>query len=309
MKKIIIFKYGDGELANQLWNYISVYAYGLENNIPVYNPSFYEYHSSFKLLKKEFWFTKILAKFFTNYAGRKQNSWKKVWRNIYKLYTLYIEIIKKDQIISSDNLSNIVTLLPPSKDNQNLKNKESLDEIYFNGWLFRNPLGLQKYRKQILLDFSPKYDIIKKVESIRSSLLTKYEKIIGVHFRQGDYLTFKGGRYLISEKRVLEIINEYVTKNNLDISKTVFLITSDGPINPNTFKNLNIYISKENAVTDLFLLSATDTIIGSDSSFGHFSSWYGNIPHIVMNSNPIDWDYYSRHKEYFENKYCTMVHF
>ena len=41
MRKIIILKHGGGELANQLWNYLSVYAFGLERGISVLNPSFF----------------------------------------------------------------------------------------------------------------------------------------------------------------------------------------------------------------------------------------------------------------------------
>lgn len=307
MKKITIFKYGDGELANQLWNYISVYAYGLEKDISVSNPSFYEYHSSFNLVKNENILVKIIAILFENYTKRKQSLWKKITRKIYRIYPFIIEKLYKNQIISSENQSNTAVYLPPTKENSYLKPNNN--ELYFTGWLFRNPVGIEKFRQQIVRDFCPKESISKKIDSVISSLYSKYEKIIGVHIRQGDYATFKGGRYLVPQKRVREIIDEYSTKNIINLEKTCFLITSDGPIDATIFRNINLYISKENAVTDLFLLSATDAIIGSDSSFGDFAGWYGNKMHIVTSNDPIDWDYYVARKGYFENKYCTMVHF
>lgn len=307
MKKITIFKYGDGELANQLWNYISVYAYGLEKDIPVSNPSFYEYHSSFNLVKKENTLVKIIAKLFENYTKRKQSLWKKITRKIYRIYPFIIEKLYRDKIVSSENLANIAVYLPPTKDNLDIRSNN--DHLYFTGWLFRNPKGIEKFRQQIVQDFCPKVSISKKIDSIISSLYSKYEKVIGVHIRQGDYTTFKGGRYFIPQKRFREIINEYSAKNDINLTKTCFLITSDGPIDTNIFEDINYYISKENAVTDLFLLSATDAIIGSDSSFGNFAGWYGNKTHIVTSNDPIDWDYYVSRKGYFENKYCTMVHF
>lgn len=307
MKKIIILKYGDGELANQLWNYISIYAYGLEKKTPVYNPSFYEYHSFFNLINNENIIVKFASKLFSNYTRRKGYPWKKVWRKIYRIYPFILELTKKSQVISSDSRSNTVIYLPPTKSNPSLAEKETLHEIFFDGWLFRNPIGLKNYRERIISAFCPRRNIVNKIIDITSTLRNKFNRVIGVHIRQGDYSTFKSGRYLISQKRVREILDEYMSKFKISAKKVVFLLTSDGKIDLEHFRGLNTYQSKENAVTDLFLLSATDTVIGSDSSFGNFASWYGNIPHIVMSSNPMDWEFYENKKEYFENKYCTLV--
>jgi len=91
--------------------------------------------------------------------------------------------------------------------------------------------------------------------------------------------------------------------------KTCFVITSDGPINADEFPGLNVTVSKNNAVTDLFLLASTDVIIGSNSTFGAFASYYGNIPFIVMQKEKIDWEYYKNKDKFFENKYCTVAHY
>ncbi len=309
MKSIIIFKYGDGELANQLWNYVSIYAYGLEKGVPVFNPSFYEYHSSFKFLEEENGMVKSMAKLFEDYFGRKQKNWKKFWRKIYRIYPFYIYLTQKSRIISSDKSSNSVVALPPTGNIETFRQKEDQNKVYFDGWLFRNPVGLNKYRKEIISAFCPRDKIVEKVHNRIAELAAKYEKIVGIHIRQGDYVTFKDGHYLIPADRVRTIIDEYIKRNSVIINKTVFVIASDGPIEPKIIQGLNCHISKENAVTDLFLLSACDVVIGSNSSFGDFAAWYGNIPHIIMTKETIDWEYYDSKKEYFENKFCTMVHY
>ena len=170
-------------------------------------------------------------------------------------------------------------------------------------------MGLKKFREQLILAFTPYTKIEHKVKSIIKPLRQKYRRIIGIHIRQTDYKTFKGGAYFMSQKRVREIIDEYIQKDSIDKNNTLFLITSDGHIEEPLFKDLNTHISKENGIMDLFLLSSTDTIIGSDSSFGAFASWYGNIPHIIMTDNTIDWNYYTDKKEYFENMYSKMVQY
>ena len=313
MKKIIIFKHGGGELANQLWNYLSIYAWSLEEKVPLSNPSFYEYHGLFNFLKKESLPVRLLAKMFTNYRGRKQNLWKKAWRMIYSLYTRFIELTKSQCILSSQNQSNEVTYVPPTvslSDFHAGKNKLFPNaNIYISGWLFRNPIGLEKYREELVEAFTPHPRLVEKMKIIMSEIGQKYSKVIGLHIRQGDYKTWKGGKYFIEQTRIRTIINEYLTKNSLDAKEILFLIMSDGTIEKATFDGLNIKISKEHPVADLFLLSKTDAIIGSDSSFGHLASWFGNIPHIVLKNEEMDWGYYQNRRSYFPNKYCLMVHF
>ncbi len=308
MRKISIIRYGDGELANQLWNYVSIYAFALETKSIVSNPSFYEYHSSFKLLKNEDILIRLLSKLFENNNKRKNSFLKQFWRKMYRIYSILTIKLVKGELISSESTENKTVYLLPSP--QSIKiDQNRTEKLYFSGWLFRNPIGLEKYRRELTIAFSPNEKITDRVHEIIKVLSLKYEKIIGIHIRQGDYKRFKGGKYFIKEKRMVEIIHEYIRINGLMKDKIVFVITSDGPIDENNFKDLNIYISKEDAISDLFLLSATDLIIGSDSTFGDFSAWYGNIPHIIATNEDIDWTYYNSRNKFFENKYCTMVHY
>lgn len=310
MKKIIILKSGGGELANQLWNYMSIWAWGREEKAPVTNPSFFEYHSQFDLLSSESFLTKALSLPFGDYRGRKQDAWKRLWRKIYAPYPKIVAAFRPGRILSSENSSNQVTYLPPTASlfQPGTATKGS-QTIYTSGWLFRNPKGLQKYREDIIKSFTPKKEIQEKVGGLISASRKQYVTVMGVHIRQWDYRTFKGGKYFMDQKRVREIIDQYSKWRNLNLASTIFIITSDGTVDPGIFAGLNIHVSTENAVTDLFLLSKTDAIIGSDSSFGHLASWYGDIPHIVMQKEEMDWKYYEDKRSYFENKYCTMVHF
>lgn len=300
MKKNIILKNGGGELANQLWNYISVYAYSLEIGATTSNPSFFEYHYYFKFLQNENFIIRLLSLFFKK-PRRRNHIINGIFRIKYNLLSKIIIILNKNKIISSINSINQVTYLPPStKFDRNNNNQ------YFLGWLFRNPVGIEKYRNQITQAFQPIEKIDNKVNAIIKDF-SSYQNIVGLHIRQGDYKNFKKGKYFIEQKRIAEICKEYLSKNNLDKNSTIFVITSDGNIDTDLFNDLNIYISKENAVTDLFLLSKTSTIIGSDSSFGHFASWYGNIPHIVIKNESIDWEYYRNKNKYFINKYLELL--
>ncbi|MBU3968901.1 alpha-1,2-fucosyltransferase [Patescibacteria group bacterium] len=303
MKKIIILKHGGGELTNQLWNYISIYAYAKEINAQIINPSFFEYGCNFNIKCSPI-LNLLLYKPFANYTKRRSGLKRQIWRNMYKLYVFLMRIFQKGSIVSSINSNNTVYYLPPSI-------KDHLDTtkntLYFEGWLFRNPEGIKKYRKEILEYFKPIPKIEKNVEHFLGKNINKH--LVGVHIRQGDYKIFKDGRFYIEQKRVREIMDEYLNFIKKSHSEVVFIITSDGQIDEKQFMGLQYKISHMGPVEDLFLLSKTKTILGSDSSFGNLASYFGDIPHIVFNKEKMDWNYYSDKNKYFKNKYCTMVHY
>src|SRR3989344_4182896 len=203
MKKITILKHSRGELANQLWNYISIYAYGLESCAKIKNPSFFEYHNSFNFIKNESGITKFFAFWFKNKNARRGSMRNRIFRKIYTAYASAKKYLNKNKVVSSENKENKVVHLYPTSSFHPILNST---EKYFVGWLFRNREGLKKWRSSLLKDFSPNEKILKKVDGIINSIKNNYEKIIGVHVRQADYKDFKGGIYFIDKKRVREII-------------------------------------------------------------------------------------------------------
>lgn len=303
MKKLIILKHGGGELVNQLWNYVAIYAYGLHAKVKVENPSFFEYHNFFNFLEQESLQTRIISFFFKK-LRRRAHPINHFFRTLYLVLAKIKLTLNKTCTLSSENTESQTHPLPPTKE---IGTNAKCEKLYFIGWLFRNPEGLKKYRSELVEAFSPIPKIRSKVEKTISDFRKKYEVLIGVHVRQADYKVFKGGTYFVEQKRIRQIIDEYIDKNNINKNTTLFIFTSDGPIEKGLFSGLNIHISKEDAVTDLFMLSETDTILGSDSSFGAFASWYGNIPHIIFKKGPIDWSYYEDKKGFFENKYLVLA--
>lgn len=303
-KRLIILKHGGGELANQLWNYLSIYAYGLETGLPVRNPSFFEYHYFFRFLRNESLVTQITSRLLFRTPRRRKSL---INRNQRMKYAQRVWIVRKLHaacVYSSENVENRRTLLPPSGALPERYGR--CTTLYFAGWLFRNPKGLEKFRDELRAAFTPTDAILRRVESIISPLREAYTTVIGVHIRQADYKAFKGGRFFIGQERVRTILDEYIREKRLDANKAVFVITSDGPIDREIFKGIHIFISKENAVVDLFLLSETDVILGSDSSFGAFASWYGDIPQIILKREPIDWAYYRDKTGHFDNAYSEL---
>lgn len=250
MKKLIIVKPNCRELANHLWNYISIYAYGLEIGAQVLNPSF-------------------CASFIS-----------KIFLSLYGSFLVRMRATCTLLTISE------VMYLPPTRPLATQKNQ--CDTTYFIGWLFRNPVGLERYRSEIISAFQPKESVLKKIEKNLAPFQEK--KLIGIHLRQHPYKGFEDGSFLVSSTRVRSIVDEYLRENKL-ATEDVELIT----------------VSDKYDMTNLFLLSRCSVVIGTNSTFSNLAAWFGNIPHIVATNEPIDWEYYRDKAIYFENKYATFA--
>src|SRR3989344_883034 len=201
MKKIIIIRSSGNELANQLWNYASIYAYSLEMRYTLLNPSFFEYGEYFEMKASPNPLFFILFFWpFRNYTKRKTSIKRRIWRKFYKWYSSTILSFHKRNTVTAG----IATFyLPPTKsssDGLSILEKNNQD-IYLDGWLFRNSVGLEKYRAEIREYCRPRKNIQDNVESTIKELGGMYDKIVGVHIRQGDYRTWRNGIYLIEQKR------------------------------------------------------------------------------------------------------------
>jgi hypothetical protein len=199
MRKIIILKHGGGELANQVWNYASVYAYCLERKIECGNHSFFEYAHFFNIPPIK---NKVIRSLFFipfhNYVGRRSTFRTRFFRNLYKVYVSLVHTIKRNAVISSINNANKPYYLAPTQTEGQLLFAEKNNEVlYFEGWLFRNPDGLNKYRDEIVRHFAPNETIRNNVSRVINPLRKKFTQIVGVHIRQGAYATVKGGRYYL----------------------------------------------------------------------------------------------------------------
>src|SRR3989339_259313 len=245
MKKIIILNKPKGcRLANQLWNYISIYAYSLEIGARCVNFCFYE--------NKKDQITGVRS--YDNYYKYFNIPNHKIISLIVNLNTIinrlsqklrplnrYVKYIKnKNKIICSGE--EMAFYLEPTKNNSIINNKTT--KIYFDGWMFRNPKGIEKYRREIIKYFAPKEKFIKKIESKINKLKSKYNHIVGVHIRKGDYKVFLGGKLYFDDREINKILQEYLKEFNKDKDKTCFLACSDEKINMDKFPGLNIIKNK-----------------------------------------------------------------
>jgi len=314
-KKTIIIQHNGGQLCNQLLSFINIYAYSLEQGYSCENYSFFEYYQYFNIPIKNriiyFLFFKLFS--FLNFLLPFKIA-RKIVRFFYNFFVAFIRFFKREQVVYSGNSmpNSGPYCLSPSKETEKqilaLENK-NIDTIYFDGWLFRNPVGLKKYHNQIRQYFQPRKIYWEKVNSLIFDLRQRYDYLIGVHIRQnvsedgpprssGEKIDFI---YKKDMDLVYQTLKNYLLKFKKEPSKTCFLVCSNKKIDTSSFKDLNIVVNDGNLIEDLFVLSKTDTIIGCKSTFGMFASYYGNIPLIMFEKN-INWDDYIDKKKYLDHE-------
>src|SRR3989344_3877104 len=198
-KKIVILAPSSNRLANQLWNFMSIYAYCLERDYECRNPSFFRYHRFFSFPERRS-MASLLFSFLNALPWHRARGFS---YSFHEKYITWLRGHKKHQVVA-DKREPYIFYLPPSHTDVP-EYKEALSKIenaapgtfYFDGWLFRNPVGIEKYRKEITAYFAPRTDIQKKADNFISPLRKKYSTVIGIHIRQEDYKTFSGGKYFV----------------------------------------------------------------------------------------------------------------
>lgn len=302
-KKIIVLRHGGGRLANQIWNYIGAYTYCLERGFRLENYSFYKYTGLFDLPRPKSFLIKFLF-----YGFLIKQKWY-AHRDPYEKFTRLVEYIFKNRVVKSDE----TFYLPPSinlNPNQQKEIKrieENSKTIFFEGWLFRNPIGLKKYQNQIRKYFQPTAEIRQKVDEIVASARKQHSYLVGVHIRQGDYKVWERGEYYFTSEEAASILKDYLQYSQNNSDQTVFLIASDGEIDQNIFQGLNTIICHGNQVEDLWTLSKTDLIIGSDSTYCALAGYLGDTPVAVFKRPKVNWGISNTTGFNYENE-CTLVH-
>lgn len=279
-KEIVILRHNGGQLGNQLLLFTSIYAYCLEKGFSCKNFSFYEYNKYFNIPTANL-ATNILEKI---------NSFKFYKKHAllylaYKYFSYILQLLKPGRIIKEDPSEAIYlppTLTRNSKHKKIIKTIEDSNNntIYIDGWGFRNPTGLKKYHKQIIKIFSPKKEVLEKIDKFFEEIEEDYF-IVGVHIRQGDYRIVMQHWYF-NEKEAAEILRAFLKKENRDPTKVLFILCSDEKINKSNFLGLNIKLGPGSMMEDLIALSKCKMIIGSNSTFGSYAAYYSNIPFFIF---------------------------
>ena len=145
------------------------------------------------------------------------------------------------------------------------------------------------FKQEICHLLKPKDEIIKTVESFFQAKTRKFDIIIGVHLRRGDYKTWQEGQYYYLDNEYNNIMLHM--KSFFPTDKVGFLLCSNEKLNLENFVDNDVFIFKNSsAAMDVYGLSNCDYIIGPPSSFSSWSAYFGNKPLFFLKTSNCDFD-------------------
>lgn len=265
-----------GQLCNRLFQFSFFIANSMDNNYKVFNPGFDDYAEYFESTANNYYFGYNI--------GIKITPFKVIDRIILRyssnLQSIFSTIINLD-ISNSDTNYEL--------SNDTFKNIAINNIVFAKGWLFKDHANLRKYRNELIKIFKPKCIYNEVAENTIMKLKEKFDYVIGVHIRRGDYKTWNDGKYYFSDeiylRKMMQLQNEMELKNK----SCCFFICSNETVNEAFYrKNINASIEQRHSIVDLYSLSNCDYIIGPPSTFNLWAAFYGNVPFLILEDENTD---------------------
>ena len=268
-----------GRLGNRLHTHANALAWCIKNNYNLINLSFSDY-----------------AELFKNSPKHKFGKLQLTNNFLFKLFSIRLFRCFLRRLLLSDKwmerLACIFNQIRPTKNEALLESdlsrqikQNKINLIKYWDVSCRNSLNIHQHKLRDYL--RPNKTFVITAEKIIDELRSKYDYIIGVHARRGDYATYLDGKHFHSWESYLNWGNE--TKKTLKLSgkkKTGIVICSDEEPPTPIAKSQSVYFSSCNEVmVDVHLLSLCDYNLGPPSSFGTWISWHGKVPRLVVYHN------------------------
>ena len=270
-----------GQLGNRLHTHANALAWCIENNVNLVNLSFKKYSLFFASSKTQTVETFIAGK--SNLANflRFERPW-----------TVFEKFTRSDKWLN--RLTNIAV---KEKDDSEFLSETELSNSFeseakallIRAWDLRCPHSLEMQQERVREILTPNDSAKDSANKTMVPLREKFDCVVGIHARRGDYEKYLGGIHFHSWDAYRDWILQ--TKNLLEIKgkgRVGFLLCSDEKPDYSTFGDLPVSFGDSKSVaSDLCSLSLCDYNIGPPSSFGTWLSWHGQVPRLQIGSGTI----------------------
>ena len=265
-----------GQLGNRLLLYSNVIAYAIEHNLTVVNPSFAEYASLFETTHQD-----LLCRYPANRFFLGNNFLLK--KIVYRLINYLAGVINKFKIqsILVIKLLDNEEMQLDSSDFQDLTKERKI--VFLQGWKFQSSSSLAKHGEKVRAFFTPIEPHRSQINLLISQIRYSCDILCGVHIRQGDYVSFSGGKWFYNTAQYIQVMKSV---EQLFPDKTVgFLICSNIAQEKEVFSEFNSFFANNHIIEDMYSLAECDYIIGPPSTYTMWASFYGEVP-LYMVDNP-----------------------
>ncbi len=241
----MIFVTDKGRMANNIFQYGQLYAWGREHGRKTMSMRFAYKYPDFKIAHT-------------------------------KYHNVFLYIAAK----MAAKLHLIPTIVFDDKERGQIETLCSHKHVLVTGWNVRFADLFEKYKDEIigLFEFMPK--IQQNIDNIIGISTEKSIKL-GVHIRRGDYRTWCRGKYYYDDNQYINVIKQF-TKLYQGQHVDIYICSNDPELDilkyQNNIENAKVYYPSGTPTNDLCLLSKCDYLIGPPSTFTLIASMYHNTP-------------------------------
>tara|TARA_Y100000588_G_scaffold184735_1_gene198631 strand:- start:239 stop:1162 length:924 start_codon:yes stop_codon:yes gene_type:complete len=281
MKKWLVIQRDFGQLGNRLHTHANALAWCIENKVNLINFSFKKYSPWFSSKKT------VSVEIFISHKSKRANllRYERLWKFL-------------ERICRSDKwLNRLTNIAVKEKDDSEFLSETELSNSFeseakallVRAWDLRCPHSLEMQQERVREILTPNDSAKDSANKSISQLRERFDCVVGVHARRGDYEKHLGGIHFHSWDSYRDWIIQ--TKNLLQIKgkgRVGFLLCSDDNPDYSTFDDLPVsFGDSKSVITDLHSLSLCDYNLGPPSSFGTWLSWHGQVPRFQVGRDAI----------------------
>lgn len=272
MHKKIFIRHEYGQLGNILFRLANALGYALEQDFGVedYTLAFCNYHDGSSNIR-----------FFKNYHSLHFFEYPRPRLRL-------INRIKWKLRDKNYRKSKIIENFVPSFDLKGLPPHSSYE---LKGFHFSAKDLVAKHREKIcnILDF--RSSLKKPIDQLFKEVRSKYSLILGVHIRENDFKDFYDGKYFVSAKHFLRLVDQF-KKLKSEESVGVLICSDSTEILVEIEDEYPDYILPKGSVAqDMYALSRCDYIIGPQATtMSTWSAYWGNakLAQVSFETSSID---------------------
>jgi hypothetical protein len=174
-------------------------------------------------------------------------------------------------------------------DEANVDRLRSRELTLLAGWGVRCWPFVLKHLPTIRNKLQPGEEYRSVAESFVAPLRERYDKLVGVLIRQGDYRTWKGGQYFFESSRYKELMEAYA--ESVPSEGVGFIIASDEPQDRSLFSDdmfnftTGIAGGSGHYLESFTELSLCDEILMPPSTFSLFAAVLGACPVVPLHAD------------------------
>lgn len=266
--KRLFYVYDQNGMANRLFPFAHLLAFGLEHGIQIVNPVFDRYAGYFvgtaENTREAFWSQAVIESPAIKPPSFDAPAWR--WRSrwLRRISSKRWAATEPSQCTSLSELNDL-----------------DCNDVWLSSLYAIDNKSFEIHASILRRCFEPVDQVRGRVDETMRSARQRGDLLVGVHIRQGDYRTFADGMMYFETSEYAKLMQH--AQRLWGDRNVVFVVCSDTEQSSDGFGDLQWVEGPGDEAGDLFTLAGCDYLIAPQSTFSQWASWYGGTPRYIHN--------------------------